>query len=291
MEKAAAMNLKLLKLDNKMNQMIRIELKRAFCNVRFLYSILVGLLIAGSQIFTWVIPAMEKADYYLLGKGEYPVSVFNTWIGASGHTYQLTLYFIILPVISCLPFSDSCFIERESGYQAHILTRVNRNAYLFSKSIAVYLSGGCAVVLPLVVNLYVTMMAIPSVLPEASSRTFPIFEHSMWSGIFYTHPYVYLGGYFVIIFSYAGLFSLFGMISSFYVRNRFVSLVIPFIVYTLVNFVLGYTEYYKYSPELFLRPDQPAGAVFSSIVMFYIFGLLICMILLVREGKKYDLYV
>ena len=69
------------------------------------------------------------------------------------------------------------------------------------------------------------------------------------------------------------------------------SLVIPFIVYTLVNFVLGYTEYYKYSPELFLRPDQPAGAVFSSIVMFYIFGLLICMILLVREGKKYDLYV
>lgn len=269
-----------------MKNMVKIEIRRAFCNKSFFISIFIGVLITGSQIFTWALPSSKWLDNYLLGKGEYPVSLFNTWIGATGQTFQLTLFFMVLPILACIPYSGSCFVDHECGYQMHILTKSGKYHYYAAKCTAVYLSGGIAVLIPLVVNLIATAMIVPALIPEASSRTFPIFEHSMWSGLFYTHPFYYTAGYFLLIFLYAGLFALWGILASFYLKNKYMVLLLPFIIYALAGFILSYTGNYKYSPELFLRPDQPAGADFNYICILYVAVLTGFIILLTYKGRK-----
>lgn len=273
-----------------MKNMIKIEMKRAFSNKNFWISILIGMLITGTQIFTWVLPAVEQLDNYMLGKGEYPISLFNTWIGASGHTFQLTLFFMVLPILACLPFADSCFVERESGYRIHILMKTEKKNYYVAKCIAIYISGGVAVVVPLLVNMMITAMCIPAIIPEASSRTFPVFEHSMWSLLFYTHPFYYLAGYFVMIFMYAGLFALWGIIASFYLKNKYLVILFPFMMYTVFGFIMDYIGKHKYSPMLFLRPDQPAGGVFWYVCLFYLILMTIFVLLLVYVEKEREIY-
>lgn len=279
-----------LKYGSDMKKMIKIETKRAFLNRNYVFSIIVGVMITGAHFLQNVLPASGMLDNYLCGKGEYPVSLFNTWIGGSGHTFQPALFFMILPIICCIPFSDSYFVDKATGYQIHILTRTNPRDYYIGKTVAVYLSGGTAVMIPLLLNFIATATVVPALVPEASSRTFSIFEHSMWGLVFYTDPLWYILGYFILIFMYSGLIALVGIAASFYLKNRYLVLLFPFIVYTMANFILSYMGKHKYSPELFLRPDQPAGAAFHYICYLYIVILLCLFIVIMCKGRKSEIY-
>lgn len=284
------MILERLKCGNDMKNMIRIEMKRAFFNGNYIVSLLIGHIIAGTHIYMRVLPAMSRVDNYLLGKGEYPVSLYNMWIGAGGATFQPVLFFMILPILCCMPYAGSCSLDRDCGYRMHILTKTNKYQYYFAKCVAVFLSGGTAIVIPLIMNLVVTAMFIPAVIPESTSKTFPLAEHSMWCELFYSHPMQYIGRYLFLIFLFAGLFALFGVIASFYIKNRYLVLLLPFIIYTMSNFILNYLALYKYSPEIFLSPDQPAGADFTYICIVYVSLFLGFIIILSYKGSRNEIY-
>ena len=85
-----------------------------------------------------------------------------------------------------------CIRDRKSGYIKNIYTRVSKRRYLMSKYLAVFLCGGLAVVLPLVVNLGVTAVILPSHLPEIVTSVYTIDATAVLGDLFITQPYLCL---------------------------------------------------------------------------------------------------
>ena len=269
-----------------MQKILKIELHRAFINWTFGVSIAIGCTIAISHLWFQVIPSICNLDNYLLGKGEYPVSVFNKWIGGEGISLQSALYNMLLPCLAILPYGDSLFCDKKSGYIKNILIKTSKKKFFLSKMISAFLSGAVACTVPLLLNLVLSAACLPSIIPESSSMTFPLFERSMFSNLFYKYPYRYIFIYLTIIFVFSGLFSCLALGLSYYVEKKYEIYIIPLIVYMLIDFVAGCIGFDCLSPKSYLRIDQPVPASFEIILIEYLVGMGLFICIYCYKGKK-----
>ncbi|MEG0597360.1 MAG: hypothetical protein RR502_04855, partial [Oscillospiraceae bacterium] len=198
---------------------LKVELHRAFCSVGFMVSVLLGLLLCLGYFAQHTLPFL--LDGNLMQRymdGGFPPSVFNQWIGAGFRTLEQYLLFLLLPILAALPAATSFSADMGTGMLKNILVRCKRSHYFASKLLAVMLSAGCSVTIPLLVNLLLTCAAVPAILPVASSATFSIFPTGMWAELFYTSPWVYTLGYLAIIFVFSGLIAQTALCLSFYFK-------------------------------------------------------------------------
>ena len=265
---------------------LKIEIHRAFYNRTFLLAIVIGSFITISHVWFQVLPCRDSLDNYLLGKGEYPVSVFNKWIGGEGISLQSSLCNLLLPCLAILPYGDSLFSDKKSGYIKNVLIKTSKRNYYISKIISAFLSGAVAYTIPLCANLALTAACLPSLIPESSSMTFPLFEKSMFSNLFYTHPYQYILIYMIILFWFSGIFSCVGLLLTYFVEKRYALFITPLIGYMLVDFIAGCIECDNLSPKTFLRIDQPVPASFGIILAELLVGATIIVYIYFYKGKR-----
>ncbi len=277
-----------------MKNMLKAELQRAFQSKMFWIAVAIGCVITGWHVVQNVIPAINVGSISISDKIQinYPNTVFNCWIGGEWVSLQPTLYYIIVPILAALPFADSFFVDQKSGYLKNVFTRCKKRDYFFSKYIAVFLSAGCAVVIPLLLNLLVTALLLPSTVPTACTGIFPMFSNQMWSVLFFTHPYWYIFFYLLLDFVFCGLWSTLSLIVAFYVNNRFVVLLVPFLLYVGAYFLLNFIgmDAMKVNPFFFLRPTQGDQQRFWPILIWMIGLLVVTLPLFVCKGTRDDVY-
>ncbi len=252
-----------------MKELLKIELKRGFQNYAFLIAVLIGVLITVSHYIMNVIPMVQYLDLYKQPEEImlYPHSVFNKWIGGESHTVQPTLYFMLLPLLAVFPYGDSFFMDEKSGFVKNLFLKTEKRNYFVSKYIAVFLSGGCAVVLPLLLNLVLTAATLPSLIPQPGAQTFGIFSADMWSGIYYSHPYAYVFLYLLIIFLFGGFLAVLGLVVSFFVQNRFLVLLAPFVVCLFVHSIFNLVDLKQFDILNFLSPSQMIDGIRFPIIL------------------------
>lgn len=271
-----------------MQNILRFELKRAFCNRNFMISLIIGLVIVSSHLILNVLPSVGSLDNYLLGKGEYPLSLFNTWTGGEGRSIQPSLFNMLIPFLAAIPFMNSYYVDNKSGYVKNIFMKVEKKKYFIAKFISVFLSSGIVVILPLLIDLLLTAMFMPALIPDASSMTFSLNASCMLSGLFYQQPFLYLLVYFFIFFMYAGLLGVLGLTISFFVNNSLFVILSPFMLYILVDYVFFYLGASKFSIRVFLRMDQPHAVIGINVLIVYIVISLALVITYIFKGKKYE---
>lgn len=130
------------------------ELKKAFWNKRFLFSLSVALflsLLSGFlQVRGYIIrtrflntPAYQNVadwgkDYHLSAETTWRISglawIFSTWCA--------TAFFFLLPLLSVLPYGSSLHREYKSGYLNLITPQISQKRYFAAKFLASFLSGG-----------------------------------------------------------------------------------------------------------------------------------------------------
>jgi hypothetical protein len=243
-----------------LGNILKIELRRAFKNPLLLIALAVGAAVALGQFIQVVLPAIPYLDTYkAVSKGGiiYPHSVFNKWMGSDSTSVYSLLFYILMPILVTLPFADSFFCDRKSGYIKNVLIRTPKSRYYIAKYIAVFLSAGTAGIVPLLLNLGLSSAVLPSLLPQITDGTFPLMGTSMWAGLFYTHPYLYTGAYLAVDFVFFGLLACIALAVSFFAEYRFMVLLAPFLFYLFVLSFLNLTGLSLYSPFYFLRPNQP----------------------------------
>lgn len=94
------------------------------------------------------------------------------------------LFFLILPLLAALPFADSYFHDLRGGYLYNVCLRTDKKHYFAAKYLAVFLSGGTAVTLPLLANFLLCSMFLPSMKPESVNayiRVYSSFPHLFFS--------------------------------------------------------------------------------------------------------------
>lgn len=143
------------------------------------------------------------------------------------------------------------------------------------------------VIIPLLFNLGITALLLPSLIPESSSMTFPISENSMWSGLYYSYPYVYILYYLVIIGLYAGLYAVTGLVATKYFQKRLTILFAPFVGNLVFFLILNLFNLGAYAPAIFLRPEQPAPMELMEVLLLWVI-IFAGELLLYRKSSKWS---
>ena len=256
-----------------MKEGIKLELYRAFHSRTYVFALVIACLIAIAQVIAEAVPLIGgyagEADNIT-----YPPSLYNTCLMLNFAGFYGYLYYYASILLGTIAYGISYYTDLRGGYIKNLYTRMNRNGYLAGKYLAVFLSAGSICVIPLVLNLYLTALLIPALIPQPGTRQFAIVAQAMFSDIFYSHPMVYIGIYLLIDFFIAGLFACMALTVSRLLYNRYVLYFFPFILFILLQTILGYTKWNAAGPYAIMQPVQPDlenfGVVVIEIVVLFV---------------------
>lgn len=275
-----------------MKQMLKIELERAFKSAGLKVSLLIGIVISALHFFQKVVPvALNPLRFYKTGTLNTVANVNNTWM-AMGEGWHYTLYVRLIPLLVVIPYAITYYTDNKKGIVKNYYSRTKKINYILAKYIAVFLTGGTAAVVPLMLNLFATSAVIPSF--NAITDAIPCNANGMWSYILFTHPYIYYLLYFILQFICAGLLATMSLVISMYVNNAFIVLLFPSVLCEFLNAVLGWLPIkdYRYiraaAPWRLFRIDQIAISYWQSYVIFICVILLLDLIIYVWRGVKND---
>lgn len=271
--------------------MIAKEIQRAFNSIGFRIALLIGSLIALSQYFISVLPA-SKVLAFAANEGMIPHSVFSKWIGADTYTFVSSLYFMALPLLCTLPHASSYYKDMSSGYIRQIVTRTGRSSYFRAKYISVFISAGMVTVLPLILNLYLTAVTLPSIKPVLAVGYFPATHATRFlPTLMYEHPYIYTVIYLLIIFVFSGGIASISLAISLAANNQFVVLIAPFIIVIFIGTISTFLGHMEFNTAYFLQPGQPIMYVsWFSMLMCFLIYVLLPGLLFFTLGRIYDIY-
>jgi hypothetical protein len=253
-----------------MRRVLAFEFYRAFASRLFFLALGIGCFVALAHIVNNVLPLLEWPWDMIVAKGGYPDSLFNTWMGGRGDYLHTAMYYLLLPLLVCLPHADSLFTDRSGGYAYQLASRVSLRRWYLAKATSVFCSGAAVAALPLLLNLAVTALFIPAIIPIPSVGYYAVDPSCMMSGLFYTHPLLYVLAFILMAGCFGGLFACMGVALGYLASNRFIVLLSPFIVCTFADLLLrawgAYNGLARWSPEAFLRPDQPVDSSLAIVI-------------------------
>ena len=229
-----------------LRNLLKIELKKAFQNKVFLLMLGVGILIA----MVSVIQNLPKY-YKLLQNNAYAVqqgiqqnpmlplfTPYSNWIG-NDFAYSMTpLFYTLFPLLACLAYGWSYFGERKSGYVMNVAVRTRKKSqYSLAKYIAVFLSGGVVVSLPMLLNFLVISCFIPAYQPDLFYKMYySVFSHFLrdW---FYAAPLLFVFVILALNFLFGGLLAACSMAITFFAKNKFAVVLLPFMALFAVQYL------------------------------------------------------
>lgn len=196
------------------------ELKNAFLSWNFVATVII-------TAFVFFMGAVEDINSF---KAMDILYFFNLCM-------QLSPLMVFLPFLSVLPYGYNFIDEYNSNFFRFSLSRAGRRKYVFNKILSVTLSCFFAVFLGIL--LCVLAMSIFSqktnLMNFQHQQTFLSLKNSRVYGSFLDigiYAYIFICSFFISLF--ATLWTSIGMISSTYIKNRYVSLIMPFIVFFLL---------------------------------------------------------
>lgn len=254
----------------KLMKLIKLDFKRAIINKQFFIILTFGILLTMVHMY---IKSFPKYNLYGEASGYY--NPFTCWISNGGFDVYSTMFFMALPISATIPYADSYWIDRHSGFTKIVYTKSRKFEYLISKYIVNFIVGGLVVIIPLVFNLYILFMIMPAIKPSVFSN----FElaKSMFSYLYYFNPYLYLLAYLFMSFIFGGVYASIGLSVSTFCKNKFLVTAIPTIMYILM-FVFEIIGFNQLVPAKFLMASQPeigtnARYIFIVFIILFVFSI------------------
>lgn len=287
-----------------MAHMLRVEFTKVFYNWLFVITLIVAAAIAiWSGISAIMLYAHDRemvaVSAGLAGVAVNPdyglITLFNKWIGQDYVAMATSLFYLLLPILSVLPYAWSYYSERKSGYVKQVLIRTHRSTYFLSKYIATFVSGALVILIPMALN----FMLVSAFIPAAKPDLFYDIYYGMPAGakgsvLFYEHPYWFVLCRFLMAGVFAGLIATCVIALSFFINNRFVVMLVPFLVLLTINYFSGMTG--KYTGDIELSPINfiHGGSVnfpklwvlllYVAVLFLFSFGIILW------RGRKSDVY-
>lgn len=225
-----------------MKTAIRSELYKAV-HTRMLYiAIATGLVICAVDVIS-CIGLIQEFDTRIasivnrnasLRTGHTGYSLFYLWMGISSTNLGGGLFHIVWPALAAMAYGWSYNEERRSGLYNQIVIRSSPTAYYNAKYIGVFVSGGLAVSVPLLINLLVNALILPYDVPFPG--TIP--NGYFLSQFFYTCPWAYGLIWCCMVFLMGGAAACFCFLSGTKLRHSVMVILAPYAMYICIDAVL-----------------------------------------------------
>ena len=287
-----------------MCSVLKLELKKAFKNKFFWISVVLGCLITLLS-FEHMVNMYYEGMSAISGNSTDIIydphiginTVFNCWIGGEPFSLGSSIYFFVFPLLIALPYGWSYSEERKCGYRRMMITKTGKKKYYCAKYVAVFLSGGVAMVLPLIFNFWMTLLVVPAILPDVTMNMFyGVFGGSFLAELYYTVPFLYVAIYLFIDFVYCGFLVCICMAVSGIVRQKWGVVLIPFLWLRFVHVITDYiysdpsVAYKELSPLYFLRGVEVRYSFSGSIILLFAIGLLVISLIGIIKEYRNEIY-
>ena len=249
-----------------MKRLIRVELWKAFHNMYFYSSLMIGLIIVlinlGENISIVSDLSKQSLESYLTGtlSGSHEgFSLFVLSLPYNGINYATRLFLFIWPVLAAMPFGWSYCLERKSGVYNQMVVRSNIFRYYSSKYLATFITGGLSVSLPIITDLLVSALVCPYAPINVTSSITSIFNGWFLSELYYTNPWLHALIWCCVCFLAGGSVACLCFIVGTKVRLGVLVVLSPFVILVIWD-MLFWNLYIPltpgYFPELLLSPLQ-----------------------------------
>lgn len=287
-----------------MCSVLKLELKKAFKNKFFWISVVLGCLITLLS-FEHMVNMYYEGMSAISGNSTDIIydphiginTVFNCWIGGEPFSLGSSIYFFVFPLLIALPYGWSYSEERKCGYRRMMITKTGKKKYYCAKYVAVFLSGGVAMVLPLIFNFWMTLLVVPAILPDVTMNMFyGVFGGSFLAELYYTVPFLYVAIYLFIDFVYCGFLVCICMAVSGIVRQKWGVVLIPFLLLLFVHVITDYiysdpsVAYKELSPLYFLRGVEVRYSFSGSIILLFAIRLLVISLIGIIKEYRNEIY-
>ncbi|MCM3734260.1 hypothetical protein M3215_00010 [Bacillus cytotoxicus] len=257
--------------------MWKMELNRIGKRPIFWMLFLVGLAFAIAPIKEeWT---SFKLDYVLMEASPY-VDWFYLPLTASSNIYSL-----IFPLLAAVAYADSYAEDFNTGFIKNILTKVEKKTYLRVRYIVNFCVGGCMVIIPLIFNFLCLMSVYPLIEPSFYYGSSRVIKDSFFPDFYYQHPFWYILLRIFILFFVGGMFSSLGLALSVFVKNRYVVVIFPFLIF--IGFSIAIRALIPSAPTMM---DVFMGNIGSPIALFgYLFaGIIGSYVCFYFVGEKHE---
>lgn len=221
---------------------IKTEIWKATHSKMFLLSLLAGIFLALMDVVqnACTVQNMTQSTLEMLqngiGSGGHTgFSLFILWMPMNGINLGGLIFYLIWPVLAAIPYGWSYCQEKHIGVSYQIITRVGKRSYYNAKYIAVFVSGGLAVMLPVVVNLLANAMICPYAIPELMLT--PICNGYFLSALYYTIPWLYALFWCVMEFLFGGVTACLCFVAGSRPRYQVMTVLVPFALLMLFDVV------------------------------------------------------
>lgn len=266
---------------------VRLELYRAFHNLAYYIALGLGCAIAVLHFVMQVLPKTKAIGVFM--NIDYPHSVFNSCLALDLGGFHQSLFFYSVVLLGTLPFGMSYFTDLRDGYIKNIYTRMDRKGYLLGKYLAVFLTAGTVCIIPLILNMALTMAVLPCLIPQVGTSVFAVAGAGMFSELFYSHPFLYVLVYLIIDFCMVGMFACLALSLTKVLYNRYIVLFAPFVLFFTLQTVMMYTGFNAAGPYYILNPTQPTWenvpTVLTEMILLFLVGFFTFYLM---GGKKRD---
>ena len=287
-----------------MKQLLKLELKKAFCSRWFAAALLIGIVLA---VISACITAVNFygedgmveyikeciANDVVPKEGLDGNTLYNNWLGGTYNTSSV-VFFYLVPLIAVLPCGWSCSEEINEGYLKLIVPRVGRRRYFSAKLIVSFISGGAVVALTLLFSLVITAAIVPAIAPQPYNEMYYGVSHGdMLSSMAYSHPLLYALVYIGIDFLLAGCFACLPLVISLYSEKRVAALIVPYIAVILCDAArncLNYISYIEISPLNIMHAAMRGNAIKSYVLIAWLaIYAAVALVFGLRKGEKREI--
>lgn len=277
-----------------MKKTLKLELSRAFNSRGMALALIIGIMIAAAEVVMVQLPRAEanaEAAATLLFE-EYPImsptNASEAWI--AGHTnLPGFIYYLILPILAALPFGISYFEDIHGGFLKGIYMRTPRRHYLAAKYAAVFVSGGTAAALPLIMNYGAALILLPNLLPNAIYHMGGIGPSEAFYQIYFSHPSVYIVMYLLIDFCMGGMWACIALAASNLSDYKIIILIVPFFIQLVIHVLCTIFNQAVYSPVYVSQSGH--GMKYWWLAGAYLLaGIAVSLIIFKKKGEKEDVF-
>lgn len=262
-------------------KIVRFELYRAFHSRTFYISLVIGIVICALDLFTFCIMFLSSL------KGKY---LIQAWIGADYQFAYNQMFYILLPVLACLPYGGSLYTDIKTGYDKNICVKTSRINYIAAKCISVFLSGFSGVAIPLLLNLYVVAGIFPDYHTERlTAMSIGLIDRCMFVSVYNLDPALYCLLFLIIDSSFAGVIALTSLSITNAVKSNFTAVVTPLVLVLMFDIFVGVKDYGNWSVLSMLNPRQYMHTYWYQMLIAFLVILIVNVAVITITSKKRDI--
>ena len=258
---------------------VRFELYRAFHSRYFYISLAIGTVICVVDLITFCV-LLNVEEKYLI----------QAWIGSDYQFAYNQMFYILLPILACLPYGGSLFTDIKTGYDKNVCVRTSRINYITAKSISAFLSGSAGVGIPLLVNFIIAAGIFPDYHTERlNADSIGLFDRCMFVTVYNLDPALYCMLFILIDSLFAGVIALTSLSIARIVRSHFTAVVTPMIIFIIFSIMSGVKDFGNWSVIAMMNPRQYLHTYWYQMLIVYLVILTINLVVITVTSNKKDI--